>query len=422
LKYKPKNFYNKWSKVFYMTSTKKLAPIDGLFDQGYKLSYYSESLSKYEKNHLKSIEKDYNVFKSLNTWYKRDIFHIEMLVPFCPKCFSKFVIKNGVKERKLYFYHEGVVNSEIQMYKCKKCGKNFKTDITNIVDDNSNFTHEFKEKCIELAGLFFGSIRKIAYKIKKDTGISISRQTIENWILGYENQEKETNNRYSGYYIFDVEWIKLNSVWNYRFTLFDSKQNIIVADEIYSEENSTNIKKFLEESTRNKKKIVITSDLAEKYKPIIEELGFKHQWCLFHVFKNINKKIKDYMRDNELFNDDINKIREEKLELFSLFDSKSFKKARSKMDEIINQIKDYSKVIQSVILSLFMPYFKTLFTYLEDENIERTSNKLENQFQKTFPKTIKRIMKIKKGAMSRINIRKEILNQIKVFGTQPPSF
>ncbi|GAB6055796.1 hypothetical protein JCM15415_11120 [Methanobacterium movens] len=55
------------------------------------------------------------------------------------------------------------------MYKCIKCDKKFKTNISNIVDDNSNFTHEIKEKCIELTGLFFESIRKIAYKIKKDT-------------------------------------------------------------------------------------------------------------------------------------------------------------------------------------------------------------------------------------------------------------
>jgi intein-encoded DNA endonuclease-like protein len=53
------------------------------------------------------------------------------------------------------------------------------------------FTHEFKEKCMELAGLFFGSIRKIAYKVKKDTGIDISHTTIENWILGYENPQKK---------------------------------------------------------------------------------------------------------------------------------------------------------------------------------------------------------------------------------------
>jgi hypothetical protein len=136
----------------------------------------------------------------------------------------------------------------------------------------------------------------VAYKCKKDTGVNISQQTIENWILGYKNQNKEFKNLYSGYYIFDVEWIKIKGIWNYRFTLFDSKQNIIVADEIYSKENSKNIRKFLWQNTRNKNKIAITSDLDEKYKPIIEELGFKHQWCLFHTLKNFNKTINKHIK------------------------------------------------------------------------------------------------------------------------------
>ena len=45
----------------------------------------------------------------------------------------------------------------------------------------------------------------------------------------------------------------------------------------------------------NKNKIAVTSDLDDKYKSIIEDLGFKHQWCLFHVFK----KIQDYIRDKK---------------------------------------------------------------------------------------------------------------------------
>jgi len=89
------------------------------------------------------------------------------------------VIKDRFKEWKLHFYYRrGLLTLKIQRYKCKKCGKKFKPDIPEVVDDNSNFTNEFKEKCMELAGLFFGSIRKIAYKVKEDTGISISRQTI----------------------------------------------------------------------------------------------------------------------------------------------------------------------------------------------------------------------------------------------------
>jgi len=63
----------------------------------------------------------------------------------------------------------------------------------------------------------------------------------------------------------------------------------------------------------NKNKIAVTSDLDDKYKSIIEDLGFKHQWCLFHVFKNINKKIQDYIRDKKLSDDEIGKIRQEKL-------------------------------------------------------------------------------------------------------------
>jgi len=40
-----------------MLSQKTLAPIDSLFDQGYKLSYFCEGLSKYEENQLKQIIK-----------------------------------------------------------------------------------------------------------------------------------------------------------------------------------------------------------------------------------------------------------------------------------------------------------------------------------------------------------------------------
>ena len=56
------------------------------------------------------------------------------------------------------------------------------------------------------------------------------------------------------------------------------------------------------------------------------------------MFRNINKKVQEYIRDNELSDDGIDKIRREKLELFSLFDSESFKSARNRMNGILNQI------------------------------------------------------------------------------------
>ena len=333
-----------------MFSQKIFAPVDVLFDPGYKLSYFCEDLSKYVENQLKSGKKEYKVSKRFKTWFKNDIFHVEMLEAFCPECFTRSVIKKGVKGRKLIFYDKKKIKTEIQAYKCNKCTKKFNKDISEIIDDNSNFTYDFKSKCIELVGLFFESLRNVAYKVKKDTGIHISDQKIENWILEYKNKKKDYKNRYSGYYIFVVEWVKIKGVWNYRFTLIDSKQDIIFADEIYSKENSKNIKEFLEQNTRNKNKIAITTDLDEKYKPIIEELGFKHQWCLFHTFKNFNKIIKKHIKQNKVSKKEIKKIQEVKQEIFSLFETDSLKNARDKIKQFLTKIKEYSKVIKSIII------------------------------------------------------------------------
>ncbi|MEG3223942.1 MAG: hypothetical protein BME94_00060 [Methanobacteriales archaeon Met13] len=71
-----------------MTNRKTLAPVDGLFDQSYKLSYFCEGLSKYVENQLKSTQTDHKISKTLQTWFKKDILHIEMFEPFCPECFQ----------------------------------------------------------------------------------------------------------------------------------------------------------------------------------------------------------------------------------------------------------------------------------------------------------------------------------------------
>ena len=100
--------------------------------------------------------------------------------------------------------------------------------------------------------------------------------------------------RCSGYYVFDVEWLKINGEWKYRHTLLDSVSNCIVADAIYDTEDETTVEKFLRESTANKNKIAITTDLDKKYASIIPKLGFKHQLCIFHTKKNFKQTIKKF--------------------------------------------------------------------------------------------------------------------------------
>ena len=58
-----------------------------------------------------------------------------------------------------------------------------------------------------------------------------------------------------------------------------------MADAIYDTEDETTVEKFLRESTVNKNKVAITTDLDKKYASIISKLGFEHQLCIFHTKK-----------------------------------------------------------------------------------------------------------------------------------------
>ncbi len=70
-------------------------------------------------------------------------------------------------------------------------------------------------------------------------------------------------------------------------TLLDSISNCIVADAIYDTEDETTVEKFLRESTANKNKKAITTDLDKKYSSIIPKLGFKHQFMYFFILKKV---------------------------------------------------------------------------------------------------------------------------------------
>lgn len=57
------------------------------------------------------------------------------------------------------------------MYKCKKYGKKFKTDISDIVDKNSNFTHEFKKNTLNWLVYSSDQSVKLPIKLKKTTKV-----------------------------------------------------------------------------------------------------------------------------------------------------------------------------------------------------------------------------------------------------------
>jgi hypothetical protein len=100
----------------------------------------------------------------------------------------------------------------------------------------------------------------------------------------------------SGYYAFDAQWVKTNGKWSFRLLLADTKTELIIRSKTYTKENEKNINKFTSKTLINQKKIAITTDLKTEYKPIVEKLGFKHQWCLSTQENHLKRHSKNTKR------------------------------------------------------------------------------------------------------------------------------
>ena len=80
--------------------------------------------------------------------------------------------------------------------------------------------------------------------LKRFFNVDISHQSIESCIISDENDDISVNESYSGYYLFDSLWTKINSVWNYFLVLFDVKLNSVVSMDLVESEDIGTIYKF----------------------------------------------------------------------------------------------------------------------------------------------------------------------------------
>ena len=356
---------------------------------------------------FKSCQK---VLKSFDLSFKKDVPYFKMSLARCPHCGTRHVVKYGFTKRTLVFKEIGKTKVKVQRYICKHCGKTFQTDLTHLVDKNSNFTNELKSESEHLISDYLGSLKNVCKSFKKFFGITVSHQTIENWLFVNENILEFDLGRCSGYYVFDVEWIKINGKWKYRHTLFDTISNNIVSDAIYDKEDETTVKKFLKESTANKNKKVITTDLDSKYPQIIEKLGFKHQLCIFHAKKSLNKQLKVFKDKFHLSEEEFEECHQQLKMIKNLFDLDNYNEAEKELQSLIFRKDEFHPAIYEIIRKLISPRYKSFIHYLKDKRIEKTSNKLENAFQKTMPKSRKRIFKTTRGVLKRIYRRDLIWN------------
>ena len=181
--------------------------------------------------------------------------------------------------------------------------------------------------------------------------------------------------------MYDEQFLRLNGVRHYRLTLFDSVLNIPVAEKIVRHRIPENTKKFIQETTQNKPFKCLTTDLFPMYRNVTDELGVKHQLCIFHLFKTINHKIKTYCRRNKINSKEKERIYENADELKNCFRQNSSKEAIEKFKNYLKNYHSIPEVLRQFIHKHILNHFKRYIEYLDDENIEKTSNKVENYYR-----------------------------------------
>ena len=166
---------------------------------------------------------------------------------------------------------------------------------------NKQFLQEIMDKIPGIMKIGYQSLRKISKYFEIFLRIHVSHQTIKNW--SNKNHKETINNEkfeYSGYYLYDEQFLRLNGVRHYRLTLFDAILNVPILERIVRRRILKNTKKFILDSTKNKPFICLTTDLFPMYHNVADEIGVNHQLCTFHLFQTINHKLKVYCRRNKI--------------------------------------------------------------------------------------------------------------------------
>lgn len=87
---------------------------------------------------------------------------------------------------------------------------------------------------------------------------------------------------------------------------------------------------FLEIDNAKCKSKSVTTDLKEEYRKPIDKLMMDHQFCQFHLQQKINRDLKKFIKENNLNENEINKLYQQKKRINSIIYSQTIKKMLEK--------------------------------------------------------------------------------------------
>lgn len=355
--------------------------------------------------------------------------------PFCKHCHSHKVTKHGYNSRNLINEDGEHVIVKVQRYYCPVCGKYSQTEFKGEYENYCNFSNETKKQSIKVREISWYPFRKLKELYKFFCGIEISHETVRKAQivtnnLYYLNEEIQP----SGFYGYDVQWEHLDDGFHYRHLLFDLVNNAPVAELLAPDEELKTTYDFINKSLKPIERTGIVTDLKPGYDTVMQKLGFKHQYCTYHLRLAVNQRIKKYLKEKDLElrlntlkeNERIskskldelveNKIKELKSEIniykqliFELFNQQTYDKALNYMDMLKQEFINFPEILQKFLEKDLFPEYKKYIWFLKKKykgKLTRTDNDSEMYFHATLPKSEKKRFRTEQGIFNQIFNRK----------------
>jgi transposase-like protein len=319
--------------------------------------------------------------------------HFQMIRPICPYCGSIEQTKQGFYQIKPKFDNDQKVKLHLQRYKCDNCSKKYSTDLFQIKEGNKSYLNSIKEKARQSKLIRGGSLRKIAKDFKIFKNMTISHQTMKNFLKINDKQIIKNGNRInqkisqlSGYLVIDEQFINLPEKRHYRVTLHDQWIKNPIAEEIMESRTKKNIISLIKETTKEHDIKSITTDGFSVYESVTKELQLKHQRCIFHMFKECRTEILKDIKKNKYTEIEILSILHNLTDLQNVFRTYNYDKCLELFESLLNKSKYFTDKFISILSEKIIPNFNRLTEYMRDNSIPRTTNKAEQEYSITQPK------------------------------------
>lgn len=325
----------------------------------------------------------------VNMTFRGDSIVLHYMDPICPRCLSRNVSKNGT-----YMRNISDQDVRIQKYLCNDCSYSFEAHPPgygygkHIPDDALKKSTGARLK---------SSLRKAADMCRIFLNMEISHETVRKSIPPLpENTEKMAS---SGYFSYDEQYVSIDGVRKYRFLLKDQQTGNFHED-ILPDLGESATASFIMDALKRfdiPDDITITTDgyhYRDAFVQVSRSLGvrIRRQRCLFHIMKDLSKKIHDAKKNDDLkdakhligymffpTDENMDKLGKNKEAVSSMISGLDRKDAAERILEAIGDL-----YADEPIIKRFMKFLKknrfTVFRYLDDPMVNKTNNVAEHHF------------------------------------------